>query len=663
MKKNNQFLINLLDLEVAGKDAISAPGNWSRKPLLDVQTEIDEIIQEISPMLISGNDSKGSGVWWFLVGSPGNGKSAAVGALVRALKDNHNAQFREPKVDGKFGRELSQLGQTEIPYQMELYEEGNNFATALFAQDASVVPNPYDNNPNSGSALVELLKAASEKGQSVVVCANRGIIEKALQEKGVNKEPWYQALKSIRDGKSPNPIEFKKTTNNKFVFEKVNIKVTTLDKKSIVSDKTFKKLISKATQDSNWVDCQTCESSSLCPFKSNRDWLKNDEGLSRFAEVVRYGELMSGQVIVFREALALLSLMLSGSSRDYSNITPCDWVHQKIEKRAIFSLLSKRIYMVLFSSYSPFGLRTEESNKIKQLSTLSESIRFLGESSRKAMEALSAEKVSTDIGLKRFFSLDGIFSELDPVRENQGKLLEQKWNLDPNNAENLAENQPLIGEIEKECFSIWADCEKTIDKMEQKGIVHEYYRELRHWITSVTYRLGFFSEGKILFQDELKEYQKVLDINEEKMSFDDEDLKINLEKSLKEFVFGTDDTKIKISEVLTVYGEKVSGKLRPKVDLKRSQKTRLIMSIDGGEPIEISPRSFVWLRRKDRTGMSNKTFPPEVHQIASDIRHKAASAIDYAFIPDDVFLVIKKPDNTYIYLERLNSRLRERDVL
>lgn len=660
MKKRNDFLTKLLDLEVAGKDAISAPGNWSNEPLLNVETQIDEIIHEIAPSLISDNN-KNSGVWWFLVGSPGNGKSAAVGALVRTLKNNHNAQFREPKIDGKLGRELNQLGQNEIPYQMELYEDGNNYASALFAQDASVVPNPYENNPNSGSALVELLKAASSKGQSLVVCANRGIIEKALQENGVDNEPWYHALKAIRDGANPKSIDFKNSNNNKIVFEEVEVKVTPLDKKSIIADNTFKKLISKATSNSGWNNCDDCESSALCPFKSNRDWLKSYEGSSRFNDVVRYGELMTGQIIVFREALALISLILSGSSRDYPKITPCEWVEQKIEQGAIFALLSRRIYMVLFNSQSPFGLRLDDNDRKKQISILSKSERFLTESSKKAINALSKEKVSTDIGLKRFLSREGVFSELDPVRENQGKALEQKWNLAPNTAAKLSENQPLISEIEKECFSVWANCEMVIDDMEQKGIAHEYYGELRNWITSVTYRLGFFSEGKILFQDELKEYQSVLGINEEKMDDEDEDLKINLEKSLKEFVFGADVTKIRISDVLTVYGQNVSGKLRPRVDLERSKKTRLIISIDGGDPIEISPRSFAWLRRKDRTGMTNQTFPPEIHQVASDIRYKAASTIDYAFIPDDLFLEIKKPDDTTIHLERINSRLRPMD--
>ena len=662
MDKLDDFLVELLNLEVAGKDAISAPGNWATPPLLNIQTDVDQVIDEIAPYLFPKEASKGRGVWWFLVGSPGNGKSAAVGSLVRVLKNKYNAQFREPTDRGKLGREISELGRNEIPYKMELYEEGDNFATALFAQDASVVPNPYDENPDAGAALIGLLKSAASKGQSIVVCANRGIIEKALQQDHIGKEPWYHALKAIRDGTTASPIKFENAKSNKMVFDQVNVTVTPLDDKSIVADGSFKKLINKAISDPSWDDCNGCEASALCPFKNNRDWLSNDAGISRFTDVVRYGELISGQAIVFREALALISLMLAGSSRDYKGTTPCGWVRERVERGAIFSLLSRRIYMILFKSQSPFGLRLDDSDRKKQLKILSESLDNLDELSKRAIKALSQEKIATDIGLKRFLSQGGIFSELDPVKENQGKKLEQKWNLAPDSAHKLVEEQSLISEIEKRCFSVWADCETSIDDMDQKGLAHEYYRELRHWITSVTYRLGFFSDGKILFQDELKEYQRVLEIDQSDISDDDDDLRIELEDSFKEFVFGSGHSKIKISDVLTIHGPSITDKLRPRIDFEKSKQTRLEMSIGSGH-VQISPLSFAWLRRKARSGMSDQTFPPEVRQVANDIRYLAASSISYAFIEDGIHLDITKADKSLISLERRNGRLKERKDL
>jgi len=658
MEKTNPFLSKLLDLEVSGKDAISAPGNWTKVPLLNIETEVDKIVERLAPSLISKNGNNKVGVWWFLVGSPGNGKSAAVGSLFRTLRDEHDAEFKEPKASGSEAREISELGEHEIPYVVELFEN-NKYPSALFAQDASVVPNPYDQDPNTAMALIKLLKDASAKGQSVVVCANRGIVEKALQQTEERKAPWYQALKAIQDESDSKSIKFDDSGPGKLVFNEVKVEVTPLDEKSIVADDTFGKLLDKATFNGGWSDCEGCSSSELCPYKNNRDWLKTDSGRSRFIQVLRYAELMSGQAIVFREAVAFISLMLAGTSRDYKDdVTPCEWVHKTVKKGAFFSLLSRRIYMLLFKSQSLFGLKRDLKDRRNQIEVLTENAHYLPESSANAIKALKTDDLSTEVGLKRFLSSEGVFAEIDPVKENQGKALEQRWNVATGNAESLMHDQPLMSSLERQCFAIWADCENLTDEIKNQDLAHNYYRELRRWITSVTYRLGFFAEGHLLFQKELEEYQKILAIDENnELTDEDEDLKDRVEDSFKDFVFGSDNSEVKISQVLTVHGKEVSEQLDPELNLAAGRKARLIMTI-GNNPLELSPRSFAWLTRKSRTGLSDKTFPPAVQQVANDIRYKAASYIKYAFIEKRIKLQIIKADGSILDLERRNNRLR-----
>ena len=196
MNKNNKFLSQLLNLAVSGRDAIIGPGNWLKKPLLNIETDVDKKIKKVAKSLIRETSTDKTGVWWFLIGSPGNGKSAAVGSLVRDLRDNYGSEFREPKDDrGKgLGRAIDELREGDLPYLMELYEKDNSYPSALFAQDASVVPKPWSKNPDPGDALIDLLKRAYKKGQSVVVCANRGIIERALQQKVDKSDRWYLSL-------------------------------------------------------------------------------------------------------------------------------------------------------------------------------------------------------------------------------------------------------------------------------------------------------------------------------------------------------------------------------------------------------------------------------------------------------------------------------------
>ena len=315
--------------------------------------------------------------------------------------------------------------------------------------------------------------------------------------------------------------------------------------------------------------------------------------------------------------------------------------------------------MLIFNSQSPFGLRQDEKDRKKQLGHITKVIGYLSDKNSNAISALKNECMATDIGLNRFLSLEGIFCELDPVKENQGREREQRWNITTGNTDILCNEQSLVSEIEKRCFTIWSECEISIDKMDLKGSEHDYYRELRHWITSVTYRLGFFAEGEILFEDELKEYQKILDLNNDNLSDEDDDLIDDLEKTFKYFVFTFEHPQVKISEVLTVHGPEITNQLSPKLDLTKGRKTRIIMKIKDS-PMEISPRSFAWLKRKSKTGMSDHTFPPEVHQVANDIRYQAASSINYAFTEDNIKVDIKKPDGVVIKLERRSSKLKVR---
>ena len=659
MEGKNGFLSQLLDLEVSGKDAISAPSNWTDPPLLDIDTEVDAIINEVAPFL-KKNDSN-EGVWWFLVGSPGNGKSAAVGKLVRTLKEEHGSIFRLPKNDSKLGKELNELDPNDIPYKVELYEGENIYPSALFAQDASVVPDPYV-NANTGEALIGLLRDAQEQGLSVVVCANRGVIEKALKylENTNDKEDIYRALRAL-EGKDPSgpdtPIKF---TSKRRVFDIVKIKATPLDEKSIIANGAFKKLIDKATDEKNWAACDGCSFAALCPFKSNRDWLA-EQTKSRFIDTLRYAELMSNQAMVFREALAFIALTLSGSSRDYKELTPCEWVHDRVKKKAYFSLLSRRIYMILFQSYTAFGLKEDEADKKEQLRILGGVVKFLDSGNQDTIKQLKEDKVATDVGLKRFLSTDGVLREIDPVKENQGKALEQKWNIAPNDETSEIYDEPLVGALEKICIKVWSDCEEHVEDID-KQYSAQFYKELRRWITSVTYRLGFFAEGRLLFQKELEQYQEALEIcssDPNDRSDFDQDLADEIEENFKEFIFSSkENAEIKISQNMTISGKKVSQDLEPKLASEETGDTRLKMKL-GNKFLEISPRSFVWLQRKAKNKLSDKTFPPDVQQVAHDIRARGATYIDYAFM-DRTELQIKKPNGETLNLRRIGSRLKQK---
>ena len=82
----NRFVTRLLRLQQDGKEAISGPANWREPPLLEVPTDpdcdIDALLEAMCPSPV---DASPHGRWHWLIGSPGNGKSAKLGLLARRL--------------------------------------------------------------------------------------------------------------------------------------------------------------------------------------------------------------------------------------------------------------------------------------------------------------------------------------------------------------------------------------------------------------------------------------------------------------------------------------------------------------------------------------------------------------------------------------------------
>ena len=56
-------------------------------------------------------------------------------------------------------------------------------------------------------------------------------------------------------------------------------------------------------------------------------------------DILRRAEVLDGQIIVFREAVALLSLLLAGCPNDHGTRTPCEWVHDQVRGDKVFNLL------------------------------------------------------------------------------------------------------------------------------------------------------------------------------------------------------------------------------------------------------------------------------------------------------------------------------------
>lgn len=655
---NNSFLRDLLALQQDGKAAISAPRNWDESPLLQVKTDVDDVIATFLLALDEGLSSSSTAPWLFLVGSPGNGKSAGTGELARALAASGYS------VTDNVGNDFRRLPEGQIPYLLRVSAAGTSFPCAFIAQDASVVPDPYADGANPVDALVDLLTECEERGIALLVCTNRGVLERAYSkyylERQVKGKLWFRAIKSAALGEPDFSGKFE--SGRKHVFKQMLFHHSSLDRRSLlVGRNTFKDLVVKATAPARWGVCTDCQSKSLCPFFNNRNWLVDGQLGNTTIDLIKHAEILSGQVIVFREALALISLILAGCPHDYPDGSPCNWVHHRIQERDFFSLLSRRIYMTIFSAYSPNGLEPHSEDRSRQqrhLLDLANSVPIEKHSMCvDAVKPFSDREInlSADVGVERLVGVKGIFRTMDVFTDIQSSDFYERWedfDISP-----FSTREGGFSELERCCAQIWASLKSAAEAKGDASAI--CYRELMRWATSFTLRAGALVERRWRFSSEIDVLARVLEIDEP--NEEDDLLLFALQdavwRMLHDPAQGT-----QISAFGFLKGDWLERSLKPKVVLpKDGEKQSIVLGLSFGDQtaLPLNARAFVWLKRKIDRMMATSSFPVEYLETAKDSLVKAASESSYHTQNEDVELVVSLPlpSNDHVTLKRSRGRV------
>jgi len=663
----NSFLVDLLSLQQDGKQAISAPTNWIQEPLLEVKTEVDEIVEELLEAMLVGSEGNKTARWHFFIGSPGNGKSAAMGKLCRQLMF-----LKECRVCDENNVTIDDLPSTVIPYAINVYENNNKYSSAQIVQDASVVRNPFSSDIDPATELVETLNYAWDKGISLIICTNRGVLEKAHRDnhtkKETNSKPWFKILSAIVLANTSlkstieKPFDF---NGKKTVFSRVLVGFSHLDNRSLLMDRdTFNKLLSIATSPDHWELCNSCSAADMCPFKANCSWLLNEEARAGFLKILTRAEVMSGQVIVFREALAIISLILAGCPRDYGERHPCEWVQETRANNDIYSLAVRRIYMCLFASYSPHGLEYEDILRRKQLNALRWLFEVMDEENTQARGAIECvikpNPPSTDVGVKRILGAQGILANLDPCMEGLPSEFYQRWDSDYEAVIDSAGD--LFTEIELTCLLVWKELEECLElASEYSG--SEAHWALRRWSSNFLLHFGALFEGLSAWSEELDDFAGLLELirtapenrsSEQKRSI--RKLNILIENLLNTVAGNQEESSVQLSEAVTLSGLWVRNKLKPKtIANEESGSVSLAVEFEGGERAKFAAPMYLWLTRRAGGKLDPRCFPQELLTGAIDARVRAASKGKYAFENDEVELVIRLDNDELFRLIRVEG--------
>jgi len=635
----NSFVKSLLGFQQDGKDAISAPSNWTEAPLLEVQTKIDDEIEEFVSQLTKPENRGDIAPWLFLVGSPGNGKSAAVGKIVRELKKQDYQILTEAEVD------IESLSASDIPYKVFVRRPGEAYAIAWFAQDASVVPDPYLESSNPARELINLVSEAWQKGVALVVCTNRGVIENAyrmvLLDKTLQKNDWSKLLREVVE-ENPATGERELHGLKNQPFEKVKLTYHALDKSSLIFESdSLSQLLQNIVKEENWEPCGVCDVNKVCPFHSNAISFRNPECVESVINLIRNAELLSGQTIVFREALGLLSFIFSGCPLDFNDESPCGWVRRVNNNGNIFALIARRYYMGLFSAYSPMGFEVEKSVKNHQLRYLSELVKDIEDSEAKTAldKAIAYDKIiSREVGTERLIGRNGIFRKLDPLCSNLPEKYFDDWE-NIANLDNLLSDK-LFGDLEKEVISIWKTMIESVEAANVNTV--EKYRWLMRMITAISFRMGAIQENRCSFSMELDSLLGVLELVEREEGSSAIPQKKNIEKEL-DSILSQSTAYIPISPNVSISGD-IRNKLKPRIDSGEIKKNKqLAVRFGDMQSIFVDTEAYVWLKKKTEEKISRYTFPTQVLEIAKEALVNAAIISGYHIQNDGIELKIELP--------------------
>ena len=680
----NPFVTRLIRLQQDGKEAISGPANWREPPLLEVATASDCAIDALlDAMCPSPGDAPHQGRWHWLIGSPGNGKSAKLGLLARRLIK------RGYKIVSEDGVAVGESDADWLPYLLEVREEGKPYRFAYLVQDASVVRNPFGAVCDPAEDLADVLRLAAKRGTSLLLCTNWGVLQRLFDlghtNRHMREEPWFRAVNgSFRKGGGGVTIHVSGgTSGEKTVFEELEVTYEFLDNRSLlVNSDIFGRLVEKATAEQSWDACSGCPSMSLCPFKANRDDLASDDLRRYVLDILRRAEVLDGQIIVFREAVALLSLLLAGCPNDHGGRTPCEWVHDQVQGNRLFDLLGRRVPSILFGGARLHGLEGPDrrspgtiASRRAQISALKEIQGLLDGTSpvRRALAAVTLPRgLSTDIGIERLLGPNGAIPALDPSLEPRHAVKLDDFVAIATSARFDDESgdkafSPGMRPIEEHCLRAWEEIFDAIAATGDPVIGQDLYFWARRWQTTCLAWIAAVKRGLTALQPELENYLTFLKTSGERAE------RLATMKKLEEILHkllaprersGAGNVHVQLATSLWLTGRWAELELRPRLQHDSARDSNaLFVKMSQFHPFVVTAETFTWLSRQHELNLSDLSFNPEVLESLRRTQAQAAAASQYSVQNDYVGIAIVDEKGVEHRIERTQGFLLEAERL
>lgn len=660
----NDFLLQMLGLQQDGRHSISRPDRWENPVPLAVSTEVSDFLVDQAEEFVSAEDGE-PGRWHFLIGSPGNGKSAAVGNLYRRLTTELDCEA-----------DPLDRGQDTLPYRVEVRRRGEKFSRLWLVQDASTIVDLTSGDLDAATQLADELREAQELGVSLVVCANRGVLERTYDQHKTN-EDWYKRVVTRLVQSSGKITEdylwVLPETRRRRRYSQVKVAAHYLDNQNLLrgTRSPFQLLVENAVDAEHWETCGSCDSAALCPFLANARSLREGGWSDRLLTVLRRAEAWSGQAIVFREAVSVVGYLLGGCPHDYEStaggpLHPCQWVEENVANSNLVALLGRRIYAAVFGTPEPGGLDETIQVRKKQRRILEKApaaIDPMSAAAKMVRGFIQSREPSIDVGASRLLGPSGVFRTMDPVRLPSRAGLREAWDL--SRALDTVTAVPGNSNLEVQAISCWVELDRHLEDSTEIGS-REAQRLVTRWASSFLLRLGGFTSSlEQVWSESLDGFIELLDATGSAITDATLDLLDNASDLVRKTLNhrGGEAEGVRVSHCLIAAGP-AAERLASADVVPVTDDPGLALGIAFGDrgTQQLEPAAFItgqlwaWLGRAAE-GLLPSCLPVALVQGLEIARTRAVTAGDYARAPDTQ-LVVEDENGHRWRLHRRRGRVR-----
>lgn len=348
---------------------IGAPGTaWSCNNLVDTR-----LLNNLSSLADKMKTECVAPPCIFLVGGPGNGKTGAAEYFLMKLYGGDTI----PEYEKSNGHLVFRKRISNTIDGIVVIEDATTVTHASLRADIKDYALRADDN-------------SSYRRYAYIACVNRGVLADCINESDEDQyvTTFMAALSDVVSVGETSPNMWPLAGNRRFQRDSrwsdhiASVYVWPMDAESLIDKNLFGgetqntpgyRLIKSIFEQADCSSCDVCPHRDLCPFRENLLSIKEGKGLLDFLYCLHSFEIVTGNKILFRDILAICSVVFAGDEREYKIIkgdrtveaSPCEWVayHANLVKSgnaheslaSSFLLTSRRYNQILFGDYSEFS--------------------------------------------------------------------------------------------------------------------------------------------------------------------------------------------------------------------------------------------------------------------------------------------------------------------